>query len=537
LWIVTAGRRDNDSHSVTPAPPPHVPREPLRPAGADTSTRHADRAFAVAILASTALAASVWWLSEITPGQDYPQFLVFVRAFQDLRDPASGFHGTYDTAAWYVPTSLPVHLTAWLALAAGGSIELAGRLLLTAQNVGLVAASLLLLNTLGRPRWALVLIFPLIHSAWTVVGGFFAFATAMPLLILGWALTVRWLTRPTAGSGLALALTLSATLFWHGIAYAQLGLAFAVLWALWRAPSWRARARSLAPTAPSLLQCAAWLHAQFGASSTGASWRSPGEAARRLVESVWATVPAAPLLALAFGVLVGAALALRKLDPPSDCAPADAWRAHNPLLVVAIVYALAYFALPLHLYAVEGLSNRFAYPAALAFAASWELPGRALVRRGLLAAALALGAFGLGDVALRFRAFDRETRGASALIDRVGPRETLYFWPDRRGEAAAFAPAPNKAMIELEQFATIRHGGLPNSSLAGYGFNYVRYVDGRNPMPGLYGPPNYRPGITRFDYVLVRSGGAPLDARFRLVDHAEGWELYGVCGSARLRTC
>jgi len=496
-----------------------------------------DRAFAIVVVTLTVIAASVWWLTAIVPGQDYPQFLVFVRAVQDMGDPASGFHGTYDTAAWYVPMSLPVHLAALLARAAGGSIEIAGKLLLTAQNVGLVAASLLLLRALGRPRWSVVLVLPLVHSAWTVVGGFFAFATAMPFVVLGWALTVRWLTRPTPRAGLALAATLSVTLFWQGIAYLQVGLGFAVLWALWRAPTWRDRARGLAPTVPSLVQCAAWLHAQFGASSSRASWRPMGEAAHSIVESVWATVPWAPVLALAFLALLALGFVLVRREPRAEPAPAGIWRVVNPMLVVAAVYGVAYFALPLNLDRLEGLSNRFAYPAALACVAAWELPRRVLAQRGLIAAAVVLGGVGLGDVAMRFRAFDRETRGASTLIDRLGPRETLYFWPARHGESAAFAPTPNKAMIELEQYATVRRGGLPNSSFAGYGVNYVRYVDGHNPMPGLYGPARDRPGIARFDYVLARSGEAPLGDRFRLVERAEGWELYGVCGSTHLPGC
>ena len=61
---------------------------------------------------------------------------------------------------------------------------------------------------------------------------------------------------------------------------------------------------------------------------------------------------------------------------------------------------------------------------------------------------------------------------------------------------------------------TVRHGGLPNDSFAGYGVNPVR-----------------------FDYVLARAGQRPSDPRFRRVDAREGWELYAVCGSKHLPTC
>src|SRR5580692_8211085 len=57
----------------------------------------ADLAFAATAMTFTVLAARIWWLSEILPGMDYPQFLVFVRAVHDLHDTASPFHGTYMT--------------------------------------------------------------------------------------------------------------------------------------------------------------------------------------------------------------------------------------------------------------------------------------------------------------------------------------------------------------------------------------------------------------------------------------------------------
>ena len=85
---------------------------------------------------------------------------------------------------------------------------------MTAQNVGLVAASVYLLRQLGRPRWAVVFLFPIIHSKWTVVGGYAAYATSFPILVLGWALTVRWFMRRDLGSGAALATCGSSRSAW-----------------------------------------------------------------------------------------------------------------------------------------------------------------------------------------------------------------------------------------------------------------------------------------------------------------------------------
>lgn len=115
--------------------------------------------FGVVVGALTVMAACVWWLSAIVPGMDYPQFLVFVRAVQDHADPTSPFHGTYTVGPWFVPTSLPIHLVSGLSVLFGHSIERGGKMLMTAQSVGLVASSLFLLNVLGRPRWAVVALF------------------------------------------------------------------------------------------------------------------------------------------------------------------------------------------------------------------------------------------------------------------------------------------------------------------------------------------------------------------------------------------
>src|SRR5258708_29603286 len=146
----------------------------------------ADIVFSAVVVALTVMAVRIWWLSQILPGMDYPQFIVFVRAVKDYRDPASPFHGTYTTGPWITPTSLPIHLTVLLSYLCGGSVESGRRLLFSLLTVGLVAATLYLLKPLGRSRWAVVLPFPFIHSRWSGAGGIVDFSPALPLVVLGW---------------------------------------------------------------------------------------------------------------------------------------------------------------------------------------------------------------------------------------------------------------------------------------------------------------------------------------------------------------
>ncbi|MGH7435416.1 MAG: hypothetical protein ACRENE_07055, partial [Polyangiaceae bacterium] len=483
------------------------------------------------------LAARVWWLSAIVPGMDYPQFLVFVRAAQDYTNASSPFHGTYTLGAWYMPTSLPVQLVALLSHLCGGSLETAGKLLLAADDMTFVAAAAFLFHVLRRSRWSLALVLPLLHSRWAVAGGYTPFATAIPLVVLCWGLTIKWLQGLETWAAVALATCMVTIHLWHGIAFVLAGFGFAVFWLVWRAPSLDARIQSVVPTLPAIALFVIWFSGNFGKHPAAPpAWMPPAEAIKSFVEYVWASVPNCKTQAAVLAAIVGTGAVASAFGPRTSRRPARGWRVPNPLLLLSGGLLAAYFLMPMYANGVEGIANRFAYPAVLAFLFGWKLPSAVLPRAAVLAAAGGLATFCLVDLSSRFRAFDEDTRGASALMDRIGPRETLYYGPTDRGVSKDFAPA-HPVLRELQQFATVRHGGLPNSSFAGYGINYVKYVGGTNPMPGLRGPPRWSPEMTKFDYVLVRAGQAPQDARFRKVDGESGWELYAVCGSARMPTC
>jgi hypothetical protein len=495
--------------------------------------------FALVIGGLTLMTARVWWITTIVPGMDYPQFLVFVRALQDHADPSSPFHGTYSVAPWFVPTSLPVNLASWLSYPLH-SIEAAGKAMLTLQNVGLVAATVYLLKVLERPRWAVLLVMPLVHSMWTVVGGFLAFATSFPILVLGWALTVRWLKRLDLRSGIALAVCLWVMVLWHGLGFTQLGFDFALLCLVWRAPSRQARLVSFAPTIPSLLSFLVWQASTFGSSGARRppEWRPFWDAADGVFDEAWACVPHYPQLTVALALIVVLGLVIGRTNVGSSARIARMWRVDNPFLVIAAAHFVVFLVAPDHMNHVDGIRTRFTYTAMLAFVFAWNLPTRPVARGLVLVPMFALTVWCLADVTRRFRDFDAETRGASALIDRVGPRETFYYVPADQGASPLFAGPTNKPTRELEQYATVRHGGLPRSSFAGYGYTYVRYANGSNPMPDLTdAPPKWSADMTKFDWVMTRKDSGPNDSRFKLVEDREGWSLFAVCGSARLPRC
>lgn len=491
-----------------------------------------DRLFWLVFGALTLLCVAPFWLTHLLPLQDYPQLLVFARVYGDCRDPASPFFGTYTTGFPLSPLLLPILMLR--AIAAVSSFETAGRVMWTLYAAGLPAASLFLLRVLGRDRWAVLLVFPLVLSYWAV-GGFFAFATSGPLFVLGLALAVRWLEAPTPGRGVAFAAALCVLHLWHTMAFVQLLLDFGVLWILHRAEDGRARLVALWPTLPSLGLFAAWMLATIRGRPPGSrppSWPPFSDNAGRFFEYLGPILPEATGVAVVLAALVlGSALARSRRT-----APHPAFRVDNPFGWLALIAVAGYLVFPSACFGVEGINNRQAWFAAVLFVAGWTLPARPAVRAAILALVGGIGALILVQMGRRFAAFSRESGGASRLIDRLRPGDTLLA-PIGPGSTASF---PGKPLIGLELYATLRHGGLPNSSFAGYDYNLIRYAGGRNPMPGIGANWLGHPMLTRFDYVLLRgpigqATGRPNAVRFVAQDGE--WSLFAVCGSRATPKC
>ena len=495
--------------------------------------RNLSTLFCVVFGLLTGLCALPFWLTHLLPMQDYPNFLLFARVLGDCHTPGSPFFGTYTTGFPLSPLVLPLLITrgiAWFS-----NFETAGRVLWTLYAVGLPLASLLLVRVLRRDPWSVLLVFPLVISYW-VIGGFFAFTTGMPLVLLGLAAAVRWLEAPTPRRGALLAVILAAALLWHALIFAQLALDFGVLWLLYRAEDGRARARALAPLVPAGAILVAWMMASIQGRSPGTKpplWPPFFDNAAHFFTYIGP-------LPQGVGVMFLLALLLAIFAATQTAAVAGAsaaFRVKNPFTWLALVSAAGYVLLPSTCFSVEGINNRQPYFAALLFVFGWSLPARRLPRALLLGVIGVGSALGLAHFAGRFAEFDRETVGASRLLDRVGPREAL-FAPLDRVSTISF---PEKPLIELDLYATIRHGGLPNASFAGYAINFVRYMNERNPMPGL-SPYAWQgsPGLLRFDYVLVRAPVSPAierDPALRLVAKDGGFALFSVCGGGSRPLC
>jgi hypothetical protein len=490
------------------------------------------------VSALTAAAAAVFWIPVCLTLQDYTQFLLFARVARDVGDPTSPFHGTYVLAPWFTPTSLPTQLTAALSFVLPGGIETAGKLLLSLHVVGLVGASHLLLRELERPRWCIALLFPLLYDVWTY-GGFFAFATSMPWIVFAIALAIRFFRKRTLGRGLALAACLVTVFLWHGIGFAACGLAIAIFWLVARFPRWRDRLLATVPMLPSLALLYWWKKSTLDAATAAAE--------RPVYVGFWDAVDAFTGYLLpafehsASRVWVFFALLLASQLLPSQLAPnrparsvIRTFRMHNPMVLVGVAYLCAYFELPMFMSHVEGLANRFAYLSVLCLVFVWRLPRAASARAVTLGVTLALGFWMTRDMAGRLRDLDTRTRGASHLIDRLEPHDTLYYSAPARGST----PELPHALIELELIASVRKGGLPNTSFAGYRYTYARFVNDKNPMPAMGGPARPSAATRSFDYILTSDDG-PLPYRRGFVPVASDgrWSLWGVCGTRHFPIC
>jgi hypothetical protein len=478
------------------------------------------------------LAAAPFWLTQLLPLQDYPQILVLARAWGDCRDPATPFFGTYQRSFPLSPLVLPILLLRALGALLG--FETAGRVMWTLYAVALPLAGLHLLRVLQRDRWAVLLVFPLVLSYW-VAGGFFAFATAAPTLVVSLAFAVRWFRSAAPRDGTALAVLGSALFLWHALAFAQLVLAFGILWTLFRHRDRPASARALLPILPPMALFATWFVSgvlRRGASSHPPTWPHGLDNAAHFFDYIGPVVPGATPVALLLSLLLAAGALLG-----ARVAEEAGFRVKRPFVWVAVVTALLYFVLPESCFGVEGISNRQPWLAALLLVFAYPLPSRGPARVALIGAIGVASALVLASMGRSFAAFDEESAGASRLIDRLRPGQTLLA-PVGTGSTPTF-PSPAKPLIAVQLYATVRFGGLPDTSFAGYGTSIVRYVDGKDPMPGLRMQWRAHPDALRlYDYVLLR-GDVPAAALSGLQPVASdgGWHLYGVCGSRSRPAC
>jgi len=476
------------------------------------------------------LAVTPLWITTLLPFMDYPQFLGFVRMLQDIPNPNSPFHGTYVLGFTFAPTILPMLVVR--ALSTFVSIETAGKLVYTAYVLGLPLASLRLLRVLDKDPCLVFLIFPLTFSYW-FNGGFFAFCTGMPLITLGISEGIQWLAKPSERRGAVLALLLIAVFFWHALVFATLVQALFVLWLFARGKDLKARVVLTAPMIPALGLFLVWMRMNVlqrpsGPVKANCVYRPLWINTAEFLQSVGMLVAESYAQILLFCLLLviffrfGTSARTRQL-----------FQIGNPFAILSLLAVAESLFLPRDCFGVEGLNHRQCWVAAYFLIFALEPVKSQSFRALALVTTIFFDTVYLGHFVQLFKQFDEESAGASRLIDRIAPGDTLLAPGD--GVTKSF---PVKPLINLDLYATVRQGGLPNRSFAGYDVNFVRYANGKNPMPGLGRDWGSRPELTRFDWVLLPNTAEKASPkRISFVARDGGWALYAVCGSRKGPVC
>lgn len=484
----------------------------------------------IAFCALLILSVMPLWITTLLPFMDYPQFLGFVRTWQDIPNPTSPFHGTYVRGFSYAPTVLPLLILSGLSKFV--SIEIAGKIIYSTYVVGLPLASLRLLRVLDKDPRLVFLFFPLTFSYW-FNGGFFAFCTALPLLALGISEGIQWLAKPSERRGAVLALLLVAAFFWHALVFANLLQALLILWLFARVKTLKSRIILSLPVIPALGLFMVWTRTNVLQRPSGPvtiacthkpAWVNTAEFFQNLgmlVAESYAHVMIVGLMLLLF-FRFGSSGRIREF-----------FHTDNPFGLLSLIAVAEAIFFPRDCVGVEGLGNRQCWIAAYFLIFALEPVKSQKLRSLALAVVISFDAIFLGHFVRLFKQFDAETIGASRLIDRILPGDTLLAPGD--GATISF---PVKPLINLELYATVRRGGLPNRSFAGYDVNFIRYANGKNPMPGLGKNWANRPELTRFDWVLLPSARVKsLPKRLSFVAGDHGWSLFAVCGSRKGPIC
>lgn len=476
------------------------------------------------------LAVAPLWVTTLLPFMDYPQFLGFVRIWHDLQDPTSPFYGTYVRGFAYAPTVLPLLILHGLSRFV--SIEIAGKIIYSLYIVGLPLASLRLLQVLDKDHRLVFLIFPLTFSYW-FNGGFFAFCTALPLLTLGISEGIQWLSKPSERRGATLAVLLIACFFWHALVFANLIQALFIFWLVARVKTLKSRIHLILPVIPALGLFVLWtrmnvLQRPSGPVTIACTYRAPWLTVAEFLQNLGMLVAESythvmlVILILVLFFRFGSSSRIKEL-----------FRIDNPFGLLSLVVLAEAILFPRDCVGVEGLGHRQCWVVAYFLIFALE-PEKSQKWRSLaLAVVITFDAVFLGHFVKLFKQFDAESVGASRLIDRIHPGETLLAPGD--GVTASF---PVKPLANLDLYATVRRGGLPNRSFAGYDVNFIRYANGKNPMPGLGRDWASRPELTRFDWVLLPTANVKsLPKRLSFVADDAGWSLFAVCGSRKGPTC
>lgn len=480
--------------------------------------------FGLALLLCIAAALVPLWSVKYLPLTDLPQHVAQISIWKNLHDPAFGFDTTFELN-WFTPYLLGYSLARLFAEFT--SALTAVKLVITLAVVAMPLSMYALMRQAGRSPWWSLLGLPLAFS-YSFYWGFVNYVLATPVVIAAVALALAYARAPTLRRGVALGVVASLVFFAHGLAFAFF-MAISGPMIAAASPSLGQAVRRCVPLGVAGLLAVAWgARASAEADPTAAAvWalgfsRLPGLLGGLLsTTTVDTAAVGAVLLMLGLIALGGTPLAR----------PRYLW---IPFAVAASMYLL----FPERLLATSILYQRFGvFVVPFALVALQERPRlRPTLLHGALVACTLVW---MGNLTLRFQAFDDEMRGFDAALAEMPPRQrvrALVF--DHHSE---FVPGA-LPFVHAAAYYQAEKGGTLNRSFATSRVALARCLPGMCPelsrgAEWFAGDFRWANEAGMFDLFLVRAAddhGPALfgeaQGRVALVGEAGGWWLYRDTG-------
>ena len=499
----------------------------------------------------SALATVPVWMPRFPPMTDLPQHAAQVAMLREMAQPAFAYRGLF-AINWFTPYLFGYFLV--YAFAGLLGIVAACKLVVSMAIAGIpIATALLIVETDGDPRWALLAV-PAMYG-FDYQWGFLNFLVAVPLGLLFLALVFRVTKAPASGGWIAIALATNALFFCHAMIALACGAAAGVVMLL-RATDHRRRwlhLMSIASVIPVMVvwgsltsghpdaqQPIGWdlglLRTTDDYYSWQASWARDGFGWGRLAGILPRMLGGHPSAAVyGFGVLLVLLPIVCRARLRRDPA---CWA---PLAVCAAILFLA----PSSTFGAYYIAERFAvfvlpFYALVVAGASDSTVSSHSARRGRTLSAtlgmLALLGVWMTAVVSRTRVYEREADGFSQVLAQMAPGQRVMSFPFERDSAASISPL----FLHYPAWYAALDAGIVDPSLAVHHVELVRYTSDAEIGMRFWGF-EFRPenfdwdyfGAPRFRYFVAREASNPAPHMFEdvpclphLVAHAREWWLF-----------
>ncbi len=491
-------------------------------------------AFEVAMAAMAVAALVPIWRPEWLPLQDLPQHLAAIRVIGDFAHPELRFEEFFRLTplqTQYLGYYGAVWILSWVF-----EVGVANRLFLSMCLVGTPYAMRYLLAELGRPRYLVWFVFPLLYNTFLLLG-FVNFIAAVPLMLFGLGLAVRLRDEFTTGAAVGLGVVGLICFFMHVVPFAFLAIGTA---AVGLGGSVRATLRRWLPMLPAGIVSIAWtFFSPAGTSATeavgrGGEYRGWATALEELPDWLINLTPQSldERLLVVYAVVVVIAIV------------AGAWGGRGsgegrglsvPLAqrigFLAPLAFVGYFVLPISYDWIWPISPRFGLLGLVllipALPAARRVPAHVI---SLLLVGVTVVQF--SHVGEQFRAFSqREVGNLEEAIEAIPPgRRVAGLIFDRGSQHVRFSP-----FLHAVAYYQARRGGAVMFTFADFPQSPYRFREENRPprvRPRWEWTPHRvdpREDLGWYEYVLVRGGPGEIRGQgetFEKVFHSRRWSVW-----------